>query len=98
MNSIAVFPDFDAADVFFDALARLEPLGATNTTWQNDLCPSIGTDRARLWIDYFDAESRELDCKQFAVSIMDDDWCLLDHAEFDDIDAAIAVFIAEALQ
>lgn len=98
MNSIDGFPDYDATNVFFDALARLEPLGATNTTWRNDLCPSIGTNCARLWIDYSDVESRELDCKQFAVSIMDDDWCLLDHAEFDDIENAITFFVKEALQ
>lgn len=86
--------DFDATDVFFDALSRLKPFGAIDTSWKNDLCPSIGTDNVTLWIDYADPELRELECRQFCVTVHDDDFSVTDHAEFNDIKSAVAFFIA----
>jgi hypothetical protein len=54
------FPDFDAEGA--GLAASLIATGAwEDTSWRNDVCPSIQCDVFVLWIDYADRAKREWD-------------------------------------
>lgn len=59
------FPDFDFE---VPAIVTTE-WGFEDVSWHNDTCPSFECDVFVLWIDYTDAEKREVgDVKQFMMT------------------------------
>lgn len=67
------FPDYPEADM------PAIPAGFEDTSWHNDVCPTIGSDSLRLsiFIDYADVAQRELgaDTDRFIVLQLDADGC-----------------------
>jgi hypothetical protein len=68
MNITTEFPAFDNVDAFTTILEAFAPLGFVDTSWSNDVCPSIGLftedgDETiyRIWIDYRDPSKREFE-------------------------------------
>jgi len=60
------FPDFDVMPVIPDSW--------TDTSWHNDSCPSFAAGNLRIYIDYEDAELRDvaMPCSRFGIVICED--------------------------
>jgi hypothetical protein len=64
------FPDFPAADM------PAMPEGFEDSSWGNDACPSISSEKLGLlvYVDYVDTSKREEGCEfRFAVFPLDED-------------------------
>lgn len=68
MNIATEFPAFDNLAAFATILEAFAPLGFVDTSWSNDVCPSIGLftedgDETiyRIWIDFADPSKREFE-------------------------------------
>jgi hypothetical protein len=73
------FPKFDNIDAFNKILGAVQPLGFEDTSWSNDVSPSIGIyDDAdeyifRLWVDFKDPAQREYDDLSVYVMTLGDE-------------------------
>lgn len=65
------FPDFGTMDVTI-------PAGFADSSWHNDVCPSYEKPVRpgvwlKVWVDYADADLREIGGPRFALQLCDDD-------------------------
>lgn len=87
--------DYDNHERFNYVLGKLLPFGVSDTSWKNDACPSIGVGNVRLFVNYSDPLSREMETAEFSIVVTDDDGSVIDHYEFDDANETVAAFINE---
>lgn len=95
MTVLGEFPDFDAAD----DIAALLALGFEDTSWHNDLCPSVIRPGLSIYVDYRDPSLSEWGPERgplrFVVNVTDADGAPTDDGtQFATLDEVLA-YIAQ---